>query len=85
MSRLNPLSSHVPSSIKRRLLVRAIGIVPAVVVLLHAGKKGVLQFLVLNQLVLSLRLFFAILLLIRFTNAKNIMCSFARLTWLSGR
>ena len=71
------------SPIKRRLLTRAIAIVPAVAVLLHAGEDGVLQLLVLSQVVLSLQLlFFAILPLIRVTSAKSIMGSFARPTWL---
>ena len=70
------------SPIKRRLLTRAIAIVPAVAVLLHAGEDGVLQLLVLSQVVLSLQLLFPISLLIRFTSAKRIMGSFARPTWL---
>ena len=70
------------SPIKRRLLTRAIAIVPAVAVLLHAGEDGVLQLLVLSQVVLSLQLLFLISLLIRFTSAKCIMGSFARPTWL---
>lgn len=44
------------SPIKRRLPTRAIVIVPAVGVLLHAGEEGVLQLLVLNQVALSLQL-----------------------------
>ena len=55
---------------------------PAVAVLLHAGEDGVLQLLVLSQVVLSLQLPFAILPLIRFTSAKSIMGSFASPTWL---
>ena len=70
------------SPIKRRLLTRAFAIVPAVAVLLHAGEDGVLQLLVLSQVVLSLQLPFAILPLIRFTSAKSIMGSFASPTWL---
>ena len=70
------------SPIKRRLLTRAIAIVPAVAVLLHAGEDGFLQLLVLSQVVLSLQLPFAILPLICFTSAKSIMGSFASPTWL---
>ena len=70
------------SPIKRSLLTRAIAIVPAVAVLVHAGEDSVLQLLVLRQVVLSLQLPFAILPLIRFTNTTSIMGSFARPTWL---
>ena len=70
------------SPIKRRLLTRALAIVPAVAVLLHAGEDGVLQLLVLSQVVLSLQLPFAIVPLIRFTSAPRIMGSFVNPAWL---
>ena len=70
------------SPIKRRLLTRALAIVPAVAVLVHAGEDGVLQLLVLSQVVLSLQLPFAILPLIRFTNTTSIMGSFKSPKWL---
>ena len=72
------------SPIKRRLLTRALAIVPAVAVLVHAGEDGVLQLLVLSQVVLSLQLPFAILPLIRFTNTTSIMGSFTSPKWLRG-
>ena len=43
------------SPIERRLPTRAIVIVPAVAILLHAGDEGVLQLLVSNQVALSLQ------------------------------
>jgi manganese transport protein len=70
------------SPLKRRLLTRALAIVPAVVVLFQAGEDGVLQLLVLSQVVLSLQLPFAIVPLIRFTSAPQIMGKFASPTWL---
>ena len=70
------------SPIKCRLLTRALAIVPTIAVLLHVGEDGVLQLLVLNRVVLSLQLPFAILPLIRFTSAKSIMGPFARPRWL---
>jgi manganese transport protein len=70
------------SPIKRRLLTRSIAIVPAVAVLLHAGEEGVLQLLVLSQVVLSLQLPFAIIPLIRFTSAPRIMGIFVSPPWL---
>jgi manganese transport protein len=72
------------SPIKRRLLTRAIAIVPAVAVLVYAGEQGVLQLLILSQVVLSLQLPFAIVPLIRFTNAQRIMGSFASPVWMCG-
>ena len=70
------------SPLKRRLLTRALAIVPAVAVLFYAGEGGVLQLLVLSQVVLSLQLPFAIVPLIRFTSAPRIMGGFASPTWL---
>ncbi|HSI60876.1 MAG TPA: Nramp family divalent metal transporter [Ideonella sp.] len=65
------------SPLARRLLTRALAIVPAVAVLMHSGEQGVLQLLVLSQVVLSLQLPFAIVPLIRFTSAARIMGEFA--------
>ena len=70
------------SPIKRRLLTRSLAIIPAVSVLLVAGESGVLQMLVLSQVVLSLQLPFAIVPLIRFTSAPRIMGSFVSPKWL---
>ena len=70
------------SPLKRRLLTRALAIVPAVGVLFHAGEDGVLQLLVLSQVVLSLQLPFAIVPLIRFTSAPRVMGAFASPPWL---
>lgn len=72
------------SPIKRRLLTRSLAIVPAVAVLVHAGEDGVLQLLVLSQVVLSLQLPFAILPLVRFTNTTSIMGSFSNPKWVRG-
>ena len=70
------------SPLKRRLLTRSLAIVPAVAVLFYAGEKGVLQLLVLSQVVLSLQLPFAIVPLIRFTSAPRIMAGFVSPVWL---
>ena len=70
------------SPIKRRLLTRALAIVPAVSVLLYAGENGVLQLLVMSQVVLSLQLPFAIVPLIRFTSSRRIMGDFISPRWL---
>ncbi len=70
------------SPIKRRLLTRALAIVPAVGVLLYSGETGVLQLLVMSQVVLSLQLPFAIVPLIRFTSSRRIMGEFISPRWL---
>ena len=70
------------SPVKRQLFTRALAIVPAVAVLFHWGENGVLQLLVLSQVVLSLQLPFAIVPLIRFTSAHRIMGTFASPLWL---
>jgi len=70
------------SPLKRRLLTRALAIVPAVAVLFHAGEDGVLQLLVFSQVVLSLQLPFAIVPLIRFTSAPRIMGALVSPAWL---
>ena len=70
------------SPLKRSLLTRALAIVPAVAVLFYAGEGGVLQLLVLSQVVLSLQLPFAIVPLIRFTSAARIMGTFVSPVWL---
>jgi manganese transport protein len=68
--------------LKRRLLTRALAVVPAVAVLFFAGEQGVLQLLVLSQVVLSLQLPFAIVPLIRFTCSPRIMGAFVSPPWL---
>jgi manganese transport protein len=68
--------------LKRRLLTRALAVVPAVGVLFFTGEQGVLQLLVLSQVVLSLQLPFAIVPLIRFTSTPRIMGRFASPDWL---
>jgi manganese transport protein len=61
----------------RRVLTRAIAIVPALVVLALLGEKGTMPLLVASQVVLSLQLPFAIIPLVRFTNSSDVMGRFA--------
>jgi manganese transport protein len=61
----------------RRLLTRAIAIVPAVAVILIAGEDKVDMLLVFSQVILSIQLAFAIIPLIIFVSDKNKMGSFA--------
>ena len=72
------------SPLKRRLLTRLLALVPAVVVLGVMGDSGMLRLLLLSQVVLSLQLPFAIVPLIRFTNAPEIMGVFVTARWMNG-
>ncbi|MCU0646358.1 MAG: Nramp family divalent metal transporter [Gemmatimonadaceae bacterium] len=52
----------------RRLITRAIAIVPAAIVAIFYGASGVAKLLVLSQVILSLQLSFAVFPLVRFTS-----------------
>jgi manganese transport protein len=62
---------------QRRLIRRALALVPAFVGVALLGDDGVGRLLVISQVVLSLQLPFAIWPLIRFTSDRNIMGTFA--------
>jgi manganese transport protein len=61
----------------RRMMTRAIALVPAVIVIAIAGDKGTYRLLIFSQVVLSLQLPFAIIPLIHFTSDKKKMGTFA--------
>ena len=61
----------------RRLITRAIAIVPALIVTIVYGAKGTANLLVLSQVILSLQLSFAVFPLVMFTNSKHKMGLFA--------
>ena len=67
---------------QRRLITRALAIVPAVAVVAAAGDAGATQLLILSQVVLSLQLPFAVVPLVRFTGSRRIMGPFASPAWL---
>ncbi len=54
----------------RRLITRAIAIVPAALVAIFYGESGAAQLLVFSQVVLSLQLSFAVFPLVRFTSDR---------------
>lgn len=60
----------------RRIITRAIAIVPAIVVTILYGEKGVGALLVLSQVILSLQLSFAVIPLVMFTSDKAKMGEF---------
>ncbi|MBY0488298.1 MAG: Nramp family divalent metal transporter [Gemmatimonadaceae bacterium] len=66
----------------RRLITRAIAIVPAAVVAIFYGESGTAQLLVFSQVVLSLQLSFAVFPLVRFTSDPAKMGEFVNSTLL---
>ncbi len=61
----------------RRLVTRALAIIPAAVVIWLAGSHGTLELMLLSQVILSLQLPFAIIPLLQFTNDAGRMGPFA--------
>jgi manganese transport protein len=61
----------------RRLVTRAIAIVPAAIVAFVYGESGTARLLVLSQVILSLQLSFAVFPLVRFTSDRAKMGEFA--------
>jgi manganese transport protein len=66
----------------RRLVTRALAIVPAVIVTAMYGKSGTAKLLVLSQVILSLQLSFAVIPLVMFTSDKRKMGEFVNSVWL---
>ena len=66
----------------RRLITRAIAIVPAAIVAIVYGDRGTAKLLVLSQVVLSLQLSFAVFPLVRFTSDRLKMGEFVNPFWL---
>jgi manganese transport protein len=60
----------------RRLITRAIAIIPAVIVTAMSGEKGTAKLLILSQVILSLQLSFAVFPLVMFTSTKAKMGEF---------
>jgi manganese transport protein len=68
----------------RRLITRAIAIVPAAITAILYGEQGTARLLILSQVILSLQLSFAVFPLVMFTSEKAKMGTFANPTWLKG-
>ncbi len=66
----------------RRLITRALAIIPAVLIIGIFGEGKTTQLLVASQVVLSMQLGFAVWPLMRFTNEKTKMGEFANRFWL---
>ncbi|HTL27964.1 MAG TPA: Nramp family divalent metal transporter [Tepidisphaeraceae bacterium] len=61
----------------RRLITRALAIIPAVIVIYLTGESGTTRLLVLSQVILSLQLPFAVVPLVKFTSSRVKMRKFA--------
>jgi manganese transport protein len=66
----------------RRLITRAIAIVPAAVTAILYGEHGTAQLLIFSQVILSLQLSFAVFPLVMFTSDRRKMGDFVNPTWL---
>lgn len=66
----------------RRLITRAIAIVPAIIVIAIYGEESSTELLVLSQVILSMQLSFAVFPLVMFTSDKDKMGKFANATSL---
>jgi manganese transport protein len=66
----------------RRLVTRAIAIIPAVLTIYYLGDNGTYKLLILSQVILSMQLPFAVIPLIRFTNDSRRMGDFANRAWV---
>jgi len=66
----------------RRLITRAIAIIPAVIVSVAYGESGTAKLLVLSQVILSLQLSFAVIPLVQFTSERAKMGEFVNSGWL---
>jgi manganese transport protein len=67
----------------RRLVTRAIAIVPAAIVTIWYGEKGPAQLLILSQVILSLQLPFAIVPLVMFTADRRKMGELIAPRWVT--
>ena len=65
----------------RRLITRLIAIIPAFIVTMISGEKGVASLLVFSQVILSMQLSFAVIPLIIFTNDRLKMGAFVNQTF----
>jgi manganese transport protein len=66
----------------RRLITRALAIVPAAIVAWTFGESGTARLLILSQVVLSMQLSFAVFPLVRFTSDRMKMGEFVSTGWL---
>ena len=68
----------------RRLVTRAVAIVPAVATILWLGEHATGKLLILSQVILSLQLSFAVVPLIHMVSDRGLMGAFAIRSWVKG-
>jgi len=66
----------------RRLVTRALAIIPAAITIAVAGEQATYKLLILSQVILSMQLPFAVIPLIHFTSDGERMGSFANRKWV---
>jgi len=66
----------------RRIITRALAIVPAVIIAVAFGGSGLAHLLILSQVVLSIQLPFAVFPLVYLTSSKKRMGVFVNPTWM---
>jgi manganese transport protein len=66
----------------RRLITRAVAVIPAAITISIAGDEGTYQLLILSQVILSMQLPFAVIPLIHFTSDRARMGEFANRKWV---
>jgi manganese transport protein len=66
----------------RRLITRALAVIPAAITIVVAGEQATYQLLILSQVILSLQLPFAVAPLVQFTSDRRKMGRFANPMWV---
>ena len=66
----------------RRLITRLVAVIPAAIVCIIAGEKGIEKLLVLSQVILSMQLSFAVFPLVLFTGERAKMGEFVNPLWV---
>ena len=66
----------------RRLITRAVAIVPAIIVIAVQGEQGSYKLLILSQVILSIQLPFAVVPLVQFTCSRKRMGEFVNPLWV---
>jgi manganese transport protein len=70
------------SPMLRRLITRALAVVPSILVIWHFGEGSATSLLIFSQVILSVQLSFAVIPLVMFTSDKTKMGEFVNSRWL---
>jgi manganese transport protein len=66
----------------RRLITRALALIPAIIVIIFSGERGLGNLLIISQVILSIQLSFAVIPLVFFTSRKKTMGEFVNPLWV---